>query len=293
MTDVIELSNSFLALRLRLQGAAVLALNDCRRVSRPLLRPAPSPDASVGECSLFPMLPLANRVEGNGFMREGRRYQLPSSPMDERFFLHGDGWIRPWTLVERQASTVCLALESNVPGLYHYHAYLHYGLMENVFYATLQLTHLAETPFPYGLGFHPFFVKTPATELQFECGGYWPERECHLPGKWRSELPNALDFQLPRNPGDIWINNAFSDWPGSARLYDDIEGHSLTLYSDAEYLMVYQPQGKQAVPFICLEPQTHPVNAHNHPQLPGLKLLRRGETCTINMRLVSEAAGSR
>ena len=288
MNDIIELSHSSLTLQLRLQGAAVLGLYDGQKSKRPLLRPAPGFDAPVGECALFPMLPLANRVEGNSFTRQGHRYKLPDSVMDDRFFLHGDGWLKPWTLVEQQESTVCLALESCVEGLYHYQAYLHYGLIENIFYATLQLTHLAETPFPYGLGFHPFLMKTPAAELQFECGGYWPEREFHLPGKWCSELPDMLDFQLPKSPGDIWINNAFSDWPGSVSLRDEIYGHSLTMHSDAEYLMVYQPAGKQVMPFICLEPQTHPVNAHNHPQLPGLKLLRRGESCTLNMQIVSE-----
>lgn len=46
-----------------------------------------------GDSALFPMVPLANRVAGNRFRFQGREVVLPQSPVDERFFLHGDGWL--------------------------------------------------------------------------------------------------------------------------------------------------------------------------------------------------------
>jgi len=253
-----------------------------RRSGDEILRPTPVATAN-GDCALFPMLPLANRVAGNAFNWQGKVCRLPASQADERFFLHGDGWLLPWRQLEKTANYVTLVLESRVEGLYHYRALLTYGLWDNVFSAMLQLTHLAETPYPYGLGFHPFFARQQDTRIQFDCEGYWPERQHHLPGKWQSTLPAELDFQTAQIPQG-WINNAFSGWSGQAQLWMPATGRRITLLSHTPYLMVYQPESH--ADFICLEPQTHPVNAHNHPQLPGLRVLGPGESVTLEMRVL-------
>ncbi|WP_029987306.1 MULTISPECIES: aldose 1-epimerase [unclassified Serratia (in: enterobacteria)] len=279
---MIELANETLSLQVRLQGAAILKLTD-RRSGSEILRPTPAAATASGDCALFPMLPLANRVSGNAFHWQGRVCQLPASPVDERFFLHGDGWLLPWRQLEKTANYVTLVLESRVEALYHYRALLTYGLWDNVFSATLQVTHLAEIPFPYGLGFHPFFARQPDTRIQFDCEGYWPECQHHLPGRWQSSLPAELDFQIAQTPQG-WINNAFSGWSGQAQLSTPSTGQRITLLSQTPYLMVYQPASQ--ADFICLEPQTHPVDAHNHPQLPGLRVLGAGESVTLAMRIL-------
>lgn len=281
---MIELVSETLCLQLRLQGAAILRLTD-RRSGGEILRPSPKGVSASGDCALFPMLPLANRVAGNAFSWQGKTYRLPASPVDEQFFLHGDGWLLPWRQLESTKNYVTLVLESRVEGLYHYRALLTYGLWGNLFSAMLQLTHLAEVPFPYGVGFHPFFTRQPDTQAQFDCDGYWPEGQFHLPGKWQSTLPAALDFQRAGVPQG-WINNAFSGWSGQAQLWTPTTEQRITLLSHAPYLMVYQPESQSG--FICLEPQTHPVNAHNHPQLPGLRVLGTGESMTLEMRILCE-----
>jgi aldose 1-epimerase len=281
---MIELANETLSLQLRLSGAAILNLID-RRNGRAILRPTPETATACGDCALFPMLPLANRAAGNAFSWQGKVWRLPASTADEQFFLHGDGWLLPWRQLEKTANYVTLVLESQVEALYHYRALLTYGLWDNVFSATLQLTHLAEAPFPYGLGFHPFFARQPDSEIQFDCEGYWPECQHHLPGRWQSSLPAELDFQCAQRPQD-WINNAFSGWNGQAQLWTPSTGQHITLLSHTPYLMIYQPASQ--ADFICLEPQTHPVNAHNHPQLPGLRVLGAGESVTLAMRILCQ-----
>ncbi|QWA10611.1 aldose 1-epimerase [Sodalis ligni] len=276
----ITLNNNELSLRCRLQGGALLNLATPDGVN--ILRPTINPLAPPGECALFPMLPMANRVEGNAFHWRGKRISLPSSPYDERFFLHGDGWLRPWTLEQRQPDSVTLALASVLPGVCRYDARLRYQLQGGTLLATLGITNTDDQPFPFGLGFHPFFTKTPAMTLWFEGNGYWPEREHHLPAPWRDTLPAGWNFSSPRVPGDKWINNAFSGWPGRAALHDALDGSIVTLSSSADILMVYQPDGSD---FICLEPQTHPVNAHRQPGLPGLAILEPGESVTLAMQI--------
>ncbi|MBV8041725.1 MAG: hypothetical protein JO226_03690 [Pluralibacter sp.] len=38
--------------------------------------------------------------------------------------------------------------------------------------------------------------------------------------------------------------------------------------------------------FLCLEPQSHPVNAHRMPGQPGLVLLQQGEETSLSMSIV-------
>ncbi|WP_213990222.1 aldose 1-epimerase [Sodalis sp. dw_96] len=277
---IITLNNAGLSLQCRLQGAALLNLVTSDSVN--ILRTTKNSLAAPGECALFPMLPMANRVEGNAFDWRGQRVKLPSSPYDERFFLHGDGWLRLWTLVQQQPDSVTLALESALSGVCKYDARLCYQLQGEALLATLSITNTDDQPFPFGLGFHPFFTKTPATTLWFQGNGYWPEREHHLPAEWRDTMPAGWDFSSPRVPGKGWINNAFSGWRGRATLHDTHDGSTVTLSSTADILMVYQPADSD---FICLEPQTHPVNAHNLPGLPGLAILAPGESLTLEMQI--------
>ena len=53
--------------------------------------------------------------------------------------------------------------------------------------------------------------------------------------------------------------------------------------STAPLLMVYQ---NDKADFICLEPQTHQVNAHNLPGRPGLRMLSEGESLLLTMEIL-------
>ena len=47
---------------------------------------------------------------------------------------------------------------------------------------------------------------------------------------------------------------------------------------------VWTPYGKKA-PFICLEPQSHPVDAHNMEGQPGLVVLGAGDTVSWSLKI--------
>ncbi|TKI06162.1 aldose 1-epimerase [Martelella alba] len=274
---IITLDNDALVLQCRPQGAAVLSLT---AGGVPVLRPAGDPAAAPGDCAMFPMLPMANRIAGNAFDWRETKRNLPKSPYDAEFFLHGDGWISTWDVLHRRRDSVIFTLTSSLATLYRYRAELCYRLQGTTLSADLRITNLAEEPFPYGAGFHPFFVKPPSARLCFQARGYWPEQRRHLPGPWRSGVPGAWDFSTPRPPGDGWINNAFSGWQGRAELRRGRDDARVILESATDILMVYQPQNSD---FICLEPQTHPVNAHNMPGLPGLHILAPQESLSFSI----------
>lgn len=60
--------------------------------------------------------------------------------------------------------------------------------------------------------------------------------------------------------------------------------------SQAQWLILFRMCGQS---FLCLEPQSHPVNAHRMPGQPGLVLLQQGEETSLSMTIaVNSAADS-
>lgn len=240
-----------------------------------------------GESALFPMLPLANRVSGNRFSFQGREVALPRSPVDDAFFLHGNGWLERWS-VESVSDTECLLLlRSQHPCGFDYLAELRYGLRENVLRAELTLTHFGQNPMLYGLGFHPWFVFDEGSRVQFFASGYWPEGEKHLPLAWQGEIPPAIDFSEAKHGENGWLNVGYSGWNGVAKIQRDVM--TVTLSSQTPWLMLFRMSGES---FLCLEPQSHPVNAHHQAGQPGLVALGRGDSTRLAMEIAVESTAN-
>jgi aldose 1-epimerase len=151
------------------------------------------------------------------------------------------------------------------------------------------LTSRSEGPLPFGLGFHPWFPRTTATRLRFAAPGAWPQDDRHLPATQTPQpIPSGWDFSAQSALPPGWINTAFSAWDGEAVLVgDDLIVRLSALGVDT--LIVYSP-GDHA-PFFCLEPVSHPVDAHNLPGRPGLVTLDPGGRLSASMTL-SWAAGN-
>ena len=229
---------------------------------------------------MFPMLPMANRVAGNRFIFQGREIVLPRHHADAHFFLHGDGWLQRWDIIARDGDFCVLQLRRQHACGFDYLAQIRYQLLRNQLIASLTLTHCGSTPIPYGCGFHPFFSFDKRSTVQFTAGGYWPEGEQHLPLDWQSHLPGYADFSHPQYGEDRWLNVGYSGWSGRARIVSDVM--TITILSQTSWLMLFRMQGE---PFLCLEPQTHPVNAHNMDGQPGLRVLGAGDTLNFSLKI--------
>ncbi|MFS3822681.1 hypothetical protein ACK6T0_21180, partial [Citrobacter freundii] len=59
----------------------------------------------------------------------------------------------------------------------------------------------------------------------------------------------------------------------------------VTILAQTPWLMLFRMSGEE---FLCLEPQTHPVNAHNMQGQPGLQVLAQGERCHFAMQISVE-----
>ncbi|KNC88950.1 aldose 1-epimerase [Trabulsiella odontotermitis] len=274
MDATLLLENAHLRMRVDPQGGALKQLFSLA-AQRPVLYESAEPAA------LFPMLPLANRVAENRFWLQGREIVLPQSPVDADFYLHGDGWLKHWQVVEQTASGCELQLRSQHSCGFDYLARLRYQLQDNALHATLQLTHCGAVPMLYGLGFHPWFYFDERSRVQFSASGYWPEGEQHLPQGWQPQLPDAADFSHPQYGRDEWLNVCYSGWSGRAQIFHDVM--SITLLAQTPWLMLFRMSGQS---FLCLEPQSHPVNAHRQQGQPGLVLLQQGDETRFGMTIL-------
>ncbi|WP_407436052.1 aldose 1-epimerase [Lelliottia sp.] len=276
MAETLFLQNAHLQMRVDPQGGALRELVSLIH-DRPVLW-------EKGDRALFPMLPLANRVAGNRFSFRGREIVLPDSPVDETFFLHGNGWLERWD-VEFVSDTECLlTLRSQHPCGFDYLAELRYRLFGNVLRADLTLTHLGQNPMLYGLGFHPWFVFEEASRVQFSAGGYWPEGDKHLPLAWQGEIPTEIDFSGAKHGENRWLNVGFSGWNGVAQIQSDVM--TVTLSSQTPWLMLFRMSDES---FLCLEPQSHPVNAHHQAGQPGLVALGQSDSTCLAMEIAVES----
>lgn len=278
MVGIINLENAHLRMRVSPQGGTILSL-DSLSCGLPVLRSGEG--RSPGDCGLFPMLPVANRVAGNAFRLQGREVQLPSSLADSHFFLHGDGWLTRWDILERAEDYCLLQMRQRHPCGFDYCAELRYALRGSTLEITLNLTHLGDDPMLYGGGIHPFFALTPQSQIDFSASGYWPEGEQHLPCDWTDILPPEADFHFPQFGKDEWLNVGYSGWSGVARLRHPTM--TVTLSAPTPWLMLFRMAGE---PFVCLEPQSHPVNAHHMPGQPGLVMLAKGERWRFTTRIM-------
>ena len=116
--------------------------------------------------------------------------------------------------------------------------------------------------------------------MQFAASGYWPEGEQHLPLNWQSPLPGYADFSHPQYGEERWLNVGYSGWSGRARIVSNVM--NIAILSQTSWLMLFRMQGE---PFLCLEPQTHPVNAHNMEGQPGLRVLGTGDTLNFSLKI--------
>lgn len=282
MAAAISLENTHLRMRISPLGGALLSLESLP-FAVPVLRPGEG--KTPGDCGLFPMLPLANRVAGNRFWLSGQVVLLPDSRADAQFFLHGDGWLAEWDVTGLSDQCCTLQLCRRHACGFDYLATLDYRLNGPVLEIAVTLQHLGETPMLYGGGLHPFFHFTPQSRLQFCASGYWPEGPQHLPLAWQNHLPPQADFNAGSYGDDEWLNICYSGWGGQATILHP--QMRVTLSAQPGWLMLFRQSGE---PFVCLEPQSHPVNAHNMPGQPGLGLLQKNEIWRFFTSIVVEPA---
>ncbi len=291
MTDVISMeSDAALVELLPRIGGSVTAFDLKKGAERlPILRRWTGAGENPRVLASSPMVPWFNRISGGGFTFGGTFYPIaPNDPL-EPVPLHGDGWFSAWEVAEQKRDRVVLKLRSRAIPPFDYEATQVFSLTGATFEIDLRVKHLGSRPIPYGLGQHPWFVRTPGVTLQAKATGMWLEQPPEFPAKTEAApIPPKWNFNEPHALPDEFIDNGYVGWDGRGRIEWKDRGIACDVESDAgtRYYHVYSLD--KDCPIFCFEPVTNPNNAFGKPGTPeanGLRVLAPGAETSMLMRL--------
>ena len=236
----------------------------------------------------YPLVPWSNRISGGGIDAGAAFWPLQPNWQGAPYPIHGDALQRPWVVAEHTDAKLRLTLDSRAQPPFDYRAELTYALAGPTLRMDLMVEQRGATPAPFGLGFHPWFPRTPDTTPRARAATIWLETADHLPAGTAelSERPH-WDFSSERPLPSAWVNNGFSGWDGEAVIDWPQLGVSVQIAADpvlSTYIL-YSPSAD--ADFFCFEPVSHPIDAFHLPGMPGLVTLAQGERLTATCRFTA------
>ncbi len=240
----------------------------------------------------FPMVPWSNRISGGGFEFGGKFHPIGPNRTGEPYPIHGDGWLQQWLVAQPDQDTMVMTLGSDCfeGNPYVYSASQTFRLVPGGLDQTLAVTHQGTVPLPYGLGLHPWFLRTPQTRLQAGVTGVWLSGTDPLPTEHTRNFPATWNLREGINVNGTLVDNAFTGWDGEAsitwpehhlRLTMQVPEVQARAKNDPGYCLLYRPAIGSA---FCFEPVTHPIDAFHANNRPGMKVLSTGETLQLHVQ---------
>lgn len=265
-----ELGGSIVNWTVRSTGQPLLRHNDAQALNTGL----------PGKLGCFPLVPWSNRIAEGGFDCPDGWLALAHNSLTDPLPIHGSAWQQPWQVVSHTQDEVVLQLDCSTP--FAYRARQRFHLSEGRLSIEVQVTHLAERAAWHGLGLHPYLPRTAGTRLQATARQVWMCDASRLPTRIDS-IPDPWDFQQLQALPDTLVDNGFCQWDGHCLIQQPDLGYELQCEaSGSDYYLLYCPVGSG---FFCIEPVSHPVNAHHLPGRPGLRLLAQGQSAELGFSL--------
>jgi len=240
----------------------------------------------------YPLAPWSNRISGGGFSVGDTFHTVTPNAAGMPYPIHGDAWQQPWRYEQHDAASLEMTLESNQHNgnPHHYRAVQTFKLVDGGMDQSMTVTHLGDTPLPYGLGLHPWLPRNERTTLQAKVGGVWLSHADCLPKEHVTDFPSTWDLNASISAAGSLIDNCFTGWDGTAcvtwpdqklqlTLSQPIDSAEVSTHSAAStYLLVFR---KTTGDHFCIEPVSHPIDAFHQPGQPGLQMLSKGESLTL------------
>jgi aldose 1-epimerase len=275
---------------------------------RPILRPTPDEAiacANVRLASCYPLVPYSNRIRDARLTFSGQAFPLGRNFGDSPHSIHGVGWQRPWIVSAATPTRATLTLDHDADGEqgsawpWPFRARQAFVLASEddshaLVTVTLTIENAGADPFPYGLGWHPFFSRDPTTTLQFAASHGWINDATGLPIE-RVDAIGPWSFREPRHLGDAAIDNLFVGWDGRATLISAQRRVVTTVEADSAcaFLVVYAPEQRD---FVAVEPVSHETDAFNRAASgakgTGMRMLARGAAYSCTMRIAASLTSS-
>jgi len=242
------------------QGAAFAAL---RHAGSDLIVPVPpAADPLGGFWGAFWMIPWANRLDGGRLPFGGQTHLLPVNHPQDDTAIHGLARDLPWRV--EQATTGSAVLEQTLADAgipFRYAARVEVALARQGMTLSVAVTNIADEPFPFGLGWHPFFVRPPGVRVAFRAATEF--------GRDMRTLPEE-----PRETGGIdggedaflGLDTHFAGWDGRAEIALP-DGPLIRLAAEGAWAANLQVFAPRFAAVLCIEPQSHVPDAPNRPAL--------------------------
>jgi len=260
--------------------------------SMELLRPWTAPGRGDRFlAAAFPLVPYSNRIRAGRFSFQGREVTLPLNRPPERHSIHGHGWQVSWTPLEVGQGEATLEYRHAADSWpWTYLARQRFALGERSLSVELSLTNEGDAVMPAGLGWHPYFVRTPRTTLTASVDAIWLTDDEVMPTTL-STPPPELDPTRGVKVDAVALDICFVGWRRRAVIERPEEGVRLIMTAEPplDFLVVYTPPGRS---FFCAEPVSHVTDAFNLAAAgridTGTRSLEPGETLRAAVTLSVE-----
>lgn len=261
---------------------------------RPLMRPSPPAANWFNDLSCYVLAPWSNRIARGTFRFRGSTYTVtPDWP--DGTAIHGDLKSLPWTILDRSPVsarfTINLAHARTRRWPWAFEAHVRYELGTNGLLTRLTIRNLDNSPFPAGLGFHPFWMRRVGNSadalITMRTRGRYPARNMLPTG------PPVMDeisqrFMRPADLGNLLLDDVFGGFDGSAAI--EWPGASVRVAFDcspnARHAVLYAPPDSGSDGFFCLEPVTMVNDGFNLANAghadTGVTVLNPGESLSLD-----------
>jgi aldose 1-epimerase len=255
------------------------------------LRPPPPRHGAFRLAAAFPLVPYSNRIREGRFSFRGRSVVLPLNFPPERHSIHGEGWQAAWRPIAVAATEARLEYDHPAGAWpWTYRVTQHVALTAERLVVSLALTNESAEAMPAGLGWHPYFARTPRATVTARVRAMWLTDDEMLPTSL--ETSPAADLARGIAVERVALDNCCVGWSGRARLEWPEAGARLTKTAEPPLhcLVVFTPPRR---PFFCVEPVSHVTDAFNLAAAgrrdTGMRILEAGETLRAAVTLRTEA----
>jgi aldose 1-epimerase len=238
----------------------------------------PRPDPLAMAC--FPLVPFSSRIREGRFVFQGRQVSLPLNFPPERHAIHGQGWQAPWMLAARSESEATIEYRHRADAWpWDYCARQTFALRDDGLSLEIEVTNTSRQAMPAGIGFHPYFIRTPEARITADVAAMWQYDGEVMPVRLLTPPPEERDPGKGVVAETVAMDNTFTGWNRQAEIVWPEWQASLTLTADPllQFLVVFTPPGED---FFCVEPVSNWTDAFNTPAEGdgGARILAPGES---------------
>jgi len=276
------------------------------------MRPA-NPDATAfNDLSCYILAPWSNRIANAAFSFAGTLHTLRADWPDGTA-IHGDVKHRAWSILDRSPVSARLAYDAakgDTPAArnwpWSYRAEVRYELQESFLRTHLSVTNTDDAPFPVGVGFHPFWVRSllafPATAGQSavvtmrSTGRYPCENMLPLGPAARDGVSDALSRGT--NIDDLELDDVFAGFDGAASIAWPSGGVRIDYRCSKNlgHSVIYSPPKDSPMGrLFCLEPVSMINDGFNllarGQPATGVTILKPGDTLTVDWDIMVSQSG--